>query len=192
MTAPISDQFDSEPRPEADGPDARCDAIDLAIDAALEETAPREVPEGLVERVLEASQPYLDQGRSIAEPSTYAFPVAARLALAACLTMAVCAAIWFANSSSGTRSIELMDVVVQAPSSEMTPSAPADDPVERVRSLWRLHALDYDTALADLEQVVWAVQNGAASSMVLSPGQTDMEVVENELDSVRVVARIDG
>jgi len=188
------DEFRHSGQP-ADGrlgdlPDERCDAVDLAIDEALRETSPTAVPEGLVDRVLAASQPHLESGRTTSG-GRLVFPAAARLAMAAGLMLAVGAAIWMTRSLSDPRVAPMPDVVAFE-SDEVPVPYEVDDPMERVRGMWRLHELDYNGAVTDLEHVVWAVQNGAASRLVLSPGETAMEAVENELDSVRVIARIDG
>ena len=64
-------------------------------------------------------------------------------------------------------------------------------PLQRLQAWQRINDLSYATALSDLQSVVWAVENGATNSMILSPGMTPLERVENELDSVRVVSSIE-
>ena len=175
------------PTPQDDPVDPRCDAVDRAIDAALEQTAPRDVPEGLVERVAEASLQQLRASRS-ESPATLRFRPLARLAMAACVLLAVVAAFWLAGRQPA---LEVRSVAVLEPATGSVDAVAAGS-LERFRGLQRVSALNYADALADLEDVVWAVHTGASSRMVLSPGQTDLETIENELDSVRVVARIDG
>jgi hypothetical protein len=173
------------PTPQDDPVDPRCDAVDLGIDAALERTAPRDVPEGLVERVTEAS--LLSLRASGQAPAGWRFRSVARLALAACVVLAVVAAFWVVGRQP---SPEVRSLALDQPPTEI--DFRADGSMDRFLGLQRVSDLNYADALADLEEVVWAVHHGAGSRMVLSPGQTDMETIENELDSVRVVARIDG
>ncbi|HCA39401.1 MAG: hypothetical protein QF781_02110 [Phycisphaerales bacterium] len=170
--------------------DPRCDAVDEAIDAALKQTAPREVPEGLVERVAEASLQSLRAGRG-ETPAILRFrrPLA-RLAIAASVLLAVVAAFWLAGRQP---SPEVRSLALVSPSVEIESGGAMEDAaLTRFRGLQQVSDLNYADALTDLEEVVWAMHHGAGSRMVLSPGQTDMETIENELDSVRVVARIDG
>ncbi len=168
--------------------DARCDPIDEGLDAMLDQTAPREVPEGLADRVLEATRADLERGRG-ATPSRLVFPSMARLAAAACVAAAVLAAFWLVSLQPGS------PVEDRLATGDADPAGSVDvvaGPMERFRALQAVNELDWQGAVDDLAQVVWAVQNGAASQMVLSPGKTPMEAVENELDSVRVVAKLEG
>jgi hypothetical protein len=110
-----------------------------------------------------------------------------RLALAACVVLAVVVAFWVAGRQP---SPEVRSLALDQPPADT--GFIADGSMDRFLGLQRVSDLNYADALADLEDVVWAVHHGAGSRMVLSPGQTDMETIENELDSVRVVARIDG
>jgi hypothetical protein len=112
--------------------------------------------------------------------------------MAACVVLALLAAFWVAGRQAEVGSGQEL-------ARDTTPRivAPADvfgtsDAITRVRGLQAINDLDWQGAVGDLENVVWAVGNGAASRMVLSPGGTPMEAVENELDSVRVVARLES
>jgi hypothetical protein len=172
--------------PHQDALDPRCDAIDAGLDAALNRTAPREIPEGLVERVAEASLERLHAGRT----TTLRFRPLTRLAMAACVLLAVVAAFWIVGRQPAPegRMLANSDLTV-----DVTPvDAVTGNAVARFRGLQKVSELSYLDALADLEDLVWAFHHGAGSRMVLSPGETNMEAVENELDSVRVVARLDG
>ncbi|MDP7029350.1 MAG: hypothetical protein QF733_03925 [Phycisphaerales bacterium] len=170
--------------------DARCDATDAGLDAMLDQTAPRDVPEGLVQRVLEASRADLDAGRAT-PPPRLVFPSMARLAAAACVAAAVLAAFWLAGLQPNPPVEDRLAARDLLPVPDPTLEAPAG-PMDRFRALQAVNELDWQGAVDDLAQVVWAVQNGAASHMVLAPGRTPMEAVENELDSVRVVAKLEG
>ncbi len=167
--------------------DPRCDRIESGLDAMLDQTAPRETPAGLEDRVYQATLPFLEIGRGTAS-SAAALPSVARLALAACLAVAVVGAFWLVGQSPVDRG-EDVTLVFDAPAD--APKA-ADRSMGRFLGLQRVHDLDYGGAVGDLEQVVWAIQNGAASGMILAPGETPLEAVENELDSVRVVSQISG
>ncbi|MCP4759906.1 MAG: hypothetical protein GY894_06535 [Planctomycetes bacterium] len=169
--------------------DPRCDDIDAALDAALDQSAPRESPEGLSQRVADASLPFLEIGRA-ASPARVAVPQFARLALAACLVIAAVVAFWIVGRQPSPRSIDDLHVRISEPDGFSTISERS--PFERLRGLQMINELDLESAVGDLEGVVWAIQNGAASRMILSPGETPLEAVENELDLVRVVARLDG
>ena len=175
--------------PQDDPVDPRCDAIDEAIDAALERTAPRDIPDGLVERVTEASLQSLRAGRAAA-PATLRFRPLTRLAVAACVLLAIVAAFWWVGRQPAPAgpSLALGDRSAESDSVD----ADSFGAMARFRGLQQVNDLNYADALADLEDLVWAFHQGAGSRMVLSPGETDMEAVENELDSVRVVARLDG
>ncbi len=170
--------------------DPRCDATDRGLDAMLERTAPREVPEGLVGRVVEASREDLARGRATAPPRLV-FPSLARLAAAACLAAAVLAAFWLAGLQPGSTIEDRLASLDVEPAGQVAADTPSG-PMDRFRALQAVNELAWRGAVDDLAQVVWAVQNGAASHMVLAPGRTPMEAVENELDSVRVVARLEG
>ncbi|MDP6891438.1 MAG: hypothetical protein QF471_08920 [Phycisphaerales bacterium] len=177
--------------PQDDPIDPRCDAVDEAIDAALKQTASRGIPEGLVERVTQASLQSLRAGRGETPPILrFRRHPLARLAMAACVLLAVVAAFWLAGRqpSPEVRSLALVSPPVEIESVGVM----EDDALTRFRGLQQVSDLNYADALTDLEEVVWAMHHGAGSHMVLSPGQTDLETIENELDSVRVVARIDG
>ncbi|MDG1837990.1 MAG: hypothetical protein P8I91_04210 [Phycisphaerales bacterium] len=172
--------------------DPRCDELDAAMDAALDQTAPRHIPDGLAQRVAAASLPHLAQGRSSSSSRLRLVPNLSRLAMAACVVLALLAAFWVAGRQAEVGSEQEL-------ARDTTPRivAPADvfgtsDAITRVRGLQAINDLDWQGAVGDLENVVWAVGNGAASRMVLSPGGTPMEAVENELDSVRVVARLES
>lgn len=169
--------------------DPRCDAVDAAIDAALDATAPRAVPAGLVDRVSAASLQQL-RGAQFETPRRLVFRPLARLGMAACVVLAVVAAFWLVGRQP---SIEGRSVALRMEHEVVLPvSLDPTDSVARFRGLKRVSDLDFAGAIGSLEDVVFAVRNGAGSSLVISPGQTDMETIENELDSVRVVARMDG
>ena len=168
--------------------DPRCDATDRAIDAALRDTAPREIPEGLVDRVVAASLPELQSEGVV--PNRLRFRPVARLALAACVMLAVVAVFWLVGQQP--LPVDRSIATEAGPTDGWVEAASSSDAMARFRGLRRVSELNYVDAIGDLEEVVWAVQNGADSALVLSPGQTDMEAVENELDSVRVIARLDG
>jgi hypothetical protein len=170
--------------------DPRCEPLEQAIDAALDHTAQRDVPEGLSQRVAAASLPHLVRGRLDTPPRLRLVPNVARLAMAACVVLAVLAAFWVAGRQPDTMQPDRSLARVNA-SGSVAPHFRAD-PLARVRSLQAINDLNWQDAIGDLESVVWAVQNGAASWMVLSPGDTPMQAVENELDSVRVVTRLEG
>jgi hypothetical protein len=169
--------------------DPRCDELDAAMDTALDQTAPRQVPDGLAQRVAAASLPHLAQGRLSTSPRLRLVPNLSRLAMAACVVLALLAAFWVAG-----RQAEVGPEHELARDTTPRIVAPTDtfNVITRVRGLQAINNLDWQGAVGDLENVVWAVQNGAASWMVLSPGGTPMEAVENELDSVRVVARLES
>ncbi|MDP7070350.1 MAG: hypothetical protein QF561_03265 [Phycisphaerales bacterium] len=169
--------------------DPRCDELDAALDATLDQSAPRETPEGLSQRVAEASFPFLDIGRA-ASPRRPAIPQVARLAIAAGLMIAAVAAFWLVGRQPAPRGMD--DLRVQISEPRDVELAELRGPLERLRGLQMVSDLDLESAVGDLKGVVWAIQNGAASRMILAPGETPLEAVENELDSVRVVARLDG
>ncbi len=169
--------------------DPRCDELDAALDAALDQSAPRETPEGLSQRVADASLPFLEIGRA-ASPNRVAVPQFARLALAACLVIAAVVAFWVVGHQPIPRGMDELHVQISEPAGLSLMSERG--PFERLKGLQMVNDLDLESAVGDLEGVVWAIQNGAAGRMILSPGETPLEAVENELDSVRVVARLDG
>lgn len=169
--------------------DPRCDAIDAAIDAALDATAPRDIPAGLVDRVSMASLQQLREAQ-LAPPRRLVFRPLAQLAMAACVLLAVVGAFWLVGRQpllEGRSVARRMATEVVLPVS-LDPTGS----VARFQGLKRVSDLDFSGAIGNLEDVVFAVRNGAGSALVVSPGQTDMETIENELDSVRVVARMDG
>ena len=94
--------------------DPRCDDIDAALDAALDQSAPRESPEGLSQRVADASLPFLEIGRA-ASPARVAVPQFARLALAACLVIAAVVAFWIVGRQPSPRSIDDLHVRISEP-----------------------------------------------------------------------------
>jgi hypothetical protein len=169
--------------------DPRCDELDAAMDAALDQTAPRHVPDGLAQRVAAASLPHLVQGGLSTSPRLRLVPNLSRLAMAACVVLALLAAFWVAG-----RQAEVGPEHELARDTAPRIVAPTDtfNAIARVRGLQAINNLDWQGAVGDLENVVWAVGNGAASWMVLSPGDTPLEAIENELDSVRVVARLES
>ncbi|MBT4766897.1 MAG: hypothetical protein HOO04_00880 [Phycisphaerae bacterium] len=169
--------------------DPRCDAVDAAIDAALDATAPRDVPIGLVDRVSQASLQQLRAGQYEASRRLVFRPLA-RLAMAACVLLAVVAAFWLVGRQPAIESRSVAHRM--GPEVVLPTSIDPTGSVARFQGLKRVSDLDFANAIGSLEGVVFAVRNGAGSNLVISPGQTNMETIENELDSVRVVARMDG
>ena len=162
--------------------DERCDDLDRTLDDLLDRSAPREVPSDLVNRIASASHSYLGiDGGTSRSRTTWT-----RLALAACATLAVGAALWVAGRSGGPMAQDMPIQFVQG-----VDLGSQVESLQRLQAWQRINDLSYATALNDLQSVVWAVENGATNSMILSPGMTPLERVENELDSVRVVSSIE-
>lgn len=167
--------------------DSRLDAADRQLDDLLDANAPRDVPEGLAHRVARASLGHLEQGRT-SRPRQLVFGQAARLAAAAAIAAALVGVFWLMGPTPELPKIELMQPVAQVPE----PLDHSRTPFERFRGLQMVESMQYGDAMDGLESVVAAIQSGASSYLILSEGDQDRDLFENELDAVRVVASLGG
>lgn len=167
--------------------DPRLDEVDQHIDDLLRATAPREVPAGLVSRVAEASTAALERGRAT-QPRRLIFSPVAQLAAAAVMGLAVVGLFWVVDRGPSLPEVTLGPSMAAL----KQPSAQARHPFERFRGLQLVESLHYSDAIDGLESVVSAIQWGAGGRLVLSEGVRERDTFENELDAVRVVARLGG
>ena len=167
--------------------DPRLDEVDQRIDDLLRVTAHREVPTGLSARVAQASTASLAHGRRT-QTRRLVFSPVARLAVAAVMGLAVVGLFWLVDRGPDLPEVTVMTSVALLDQ----PESEGRNPFDRFRGLQMVESLQYSDAMDGLESVVSAIQSGAGSYLVLSEGERDRDAFENELDAVRVVARLGG
>lgn len=163
--------------------DGKLDVTDERLVEAMRASAPRAVPEGFVERIVQASLPALASGRARGAARLRLSVFLGRVAVAAMLGVAIVLGFW--SSPSARMHDGAFQPVVATMDAHPATTLLATGPSRGVLlTLLATKDVNYDAALGDLETVVHVVGTGQDARLGLVGEDTTMDRMEAELITV--------